>query len=321
MIPPTSKFQILALSGGGIKGLYTARMLAHWEDEILNGEPIGSRFDLITGTSIGGIIACAIAAKIPMRKVVEMFEVRGPEIFKKRKFSTLSSLFRPSYQQEHLKSSLTSLLPENMLYRELQRPLLIPAFNMTTGKLKVFKTPYKASWINDAGLRVVDVALATSAAPTFFQLAQLDDGGYADGGICANAPDLIALHEAEHFLGRTLESISLLSLGTTTGSVALSPHANLAMGSISWMFPDKKLIKAFMASQEQLALGIVKQKLGDSYLRIDWERSAEQENALGLDKVSGQTIANLKQLGLSDAKSKVHLVTPFFNHEVTLNNG
>ncbi|MDC5434993.1 patatin-like phospholipase family protein, partial [Acinetobacter baumannii] len=65
------KFQILALSGGGYRGLYTAQVLADLEEEFEG--PIGKRFDLITGTSVGGIIAIAIALEIPMKKVVDLF--------------------------------------------------------------------------------------------------------------------------------------------------------------------------------------------------------------------------------------------------------
>ena len=72
-------FQALALTGGGYRGLYTAKALQTMEDSI--GEPIGRRFDLLCGTSIGGIVALAAAFEVPMRKVVEVFEQNGEKIF------------------------------------------------------------------------------------------------------------------------------------------------------------------------------------------------------------------------------------------------
>jgi predicted acylesterase/phospholipase RssA len=72
-------FQILSLSGGGYLGLYTISILADIEDLI--GAPLGTRFDLIAGTSVGGIIAIGIANEIPAARIKQAFERTG------RKFS------------------------------------------------------------------------------------------------------------------------------------------------------------------------------------------------------------------------------------------
>ena len=78
----TRRFQILALSGGGFRGLYTAQIVADLENEIK--APIASRFDLISGTSIGGILALALAMEIPAQAMVEIFTEHGEDIFSKR---------------------------------------------------------------------------------------------------------------------------------------------------------------------------------------------------------------------------------------------
>lgn len=72
-------FQALTLTGGGYRGLFSARALQVMEDHC--GEPIGRHFDLIAGTSIGGIVALAVAFEIPMSTVVQTFEKRGSDIF------------------------------------------------------------------------------------------------------------------------------------------------------------------------------------------------------------------------------------------------
>jgi patatin-like phospholipase/acyl hydrolase len=73
----TSKsFRILALAGGGYLGLYTASVLAALEARC--GEPLGRRFDLIAGTSVGGILAVALAYEVPMRRLVDLFVEHGP---------------------------------------------------------------------------------------------------------------------------------------------------------------------------------------------------------------------------------------------------
>src|SRR6185437_1286430 len=73
------QFHALALTGGGYRGLFTARALQVIEEHIQ--QPIGSRFDLICGTSIGGIIALAVAFEVPMNRVVKLFEEEGEHIF------------------------------------------------------------------------------------------------------------------------------------------------------------------------------------------------------------------------------------------------
>src|SRR5690625_3930592 len=100
--PPDAPFRILSLSGGGYRGLFTARILADLEERIR--APIATRFDLIAGTSIGGILALALALEVPAKQMVALFEERGDEIFKKR-WSFLSYLRSPYTQ-----ASLAALL-------------------------------------------------------------------------------------------------------------------------------------------------------------------------------------------------------------------
>src|SRR5262249_38669774 len=79
--PP--RFQILALSGGGFQGLYTAQVIADLEEH--SGKPFASYFDLIAGTSVGGILALALALEIPAARIVTLFEKNGPMIFSRRR--------------------------------------------------------------------------------------------------------------------------------------------------------------------------------------------------------------------------------------------
>ena len=98
------RFQVLSLSGGGYRGLYTAKILADLEQEI--GGPIAQRFDLIAGTSIGGILALAVAMEIPAEQMVKLFEQHGQEIFKRR--LSLWGIVRAPYSPEPLKRLLSA---------------------------------------------------------------------------------------------------------------------------------------------------------------------------------------------------------------------
>jgi len=91
MAPPPSKtneFRILALSSGGYLGFYTAVVLAQMEQRL--GEPLGRRFDLIAGTSVGGLLAMALAFEVPMAVIVELLRTRGENIFSTRRIRTLA---------------------------------------------------------------------------------------------------------------------------------------------------------------------------------------------------------------------------------------
>ncbi|WP_257820185.1 patatin-like phospholipase family protein [Burkholderia glumae] len=126
-------FQALALTGGGYRGLFTARALQEMEDHI--GEPIGRRFDLSYGTSIGGIIALAVAFEVPMQKVVRAFEHSGETIFPSRNKPTgaigkawdvVKHWNRPRYCSQALRAVITSLIPEDATLNDAKHAVGIP---------------------------------------------------------------------------------------------------------------------------------------------------------------------------------------------------
>lgn len=320
-----SPFQALALTGGGYRGLFTARALQEMEEHI--GEPIGRRFDLIYGTSIGGIIALAVAFEVPMQRVVQAFEEAGEKIFPPRKKPTskfgifwdiASHRKRPRYQSQRLREVITSLIPENATLNDAIHAVGIPAVNVTRGRPQVFKTRHKEEWTRDWKYKVVDVALATSAAPTFFELAELDGQRYADGGLYANAPDLLALHEAEHFFRVEPDAVRILSVGTTTKSYSLSFESGRNLGIQDWM-QDERLFSVTLSSQQQLVDQLMQHKLGERYFRLDEAPSHEQANSLGLDvatEAARRTLLALAKKATSDLLSTK--LAPFLAHKPQL---
>jgi patatin-like phospholipase/acyl hydrolase len=283
------QFHALALTGGGYRGLFTARALQVIEEHIQ--QPIGSRFDLICGASIGGVIALAIAFEVPMSRVVKLFEEEGENIFPPHKVSRnaigrIAGLIRyskkPKYSASVLRDALSKLIAADRVLGDAKHPVAIPAVNVTQGRPQVFKTRHKAEWVRDWKLKVGDIAIATAAAPTYFELAEVEGHLYADGGLFANAPDLIAIHEAEHFLRVPVQDIWLLSIGATTKSYSLSFRAGRQFGIADWMTEDR-LFAVTISSQQQFVDQLVSHRLGERYLRLDHEPSQEQARDLGLD--------------------------------------
>src|SRR5262249_33903737 len=150
------------------------------------------------------------------------------------------------------------------------------------GSPQVFKTDHHPTFVRDWRLPLVDVALATSAAPTFFPLHRIGSELFADGGLYANSPDQLALHQAEHFLEQELADISLLSIGTTTSKFSFSNAASTDLGWIGWM-ENQRLPRVMIAAQQLNADFMLGHRLKDRYLRIDHDQSPEQERQLALD--------------------------------------
>ena len=228
-------YRVLSLDGGGMRGIYTAAFLARLTDQFarIRGESaldLGRGFDLITGTSTGAIVGCALAAGRPMSEIVDLYRKHGPKIFRHRIDGKGSAVWRATQGSRYvragekaLRGALEAALGDTTMldvYRERGISLSIPAVLMSEHRAWVFKkTP--SSGVRDDNYPLVDVCMATSAAPIYRSLAAIDDpntsGGpqqvFADGGLWANNPIMVGLVDALTIAapGRPIE---IFSLGT-----------------------------------------------------------------------------------------------------------
>jgi predicted acylesterase/phospholipase RssA len=202
-------FRILSLDGGGLKGLFTAKLLAELERDL--DVQIGDYFDLITGTSTGAIIALGVAFRVPASDILRFYRDKGPAIFDAPSFGIIST----RYSAEPLRAALTEVFGEMTLGDSSNR-LVIPAFNLQRREVKLFKTRHSPRFLRDWKMKAVDVALASAAAPTYLP-AFVDESliKYVDGGIWANNPSLVGVIEAMTVLGVDRSNVNLLSIGTT----------------------------------------------------------------------------------------------------------
>lgn len=294
-------FQILSLSGGGFLGLYTAAVLAELEER--SGKRLIDCFDLFAGTSIGGIVALGLAAGRSAAEIRDAFIEQGPRIFPNRPPKSKAAWFgrflrnvpAPLYDAGPLRQTIEDIVGAGTCMSNLLRPVVIPAVNLTKGGPKVFKTGHHERFVLDWHLKVADVALATSAAPTYFPAHQIDNEFYADGGMFANSPDMIAVHEAEQFLGVSRDQINVLSVGTTTTDFAMSAALSPNMGVMGWM-RNQRLTDVMIGSQQALINDMMRHILGERYLRIDRRQGDEQRAVLALDVATREAISNLQSL-------------------------
>jgi uncharacterized protein len=293
------EYRVLALSGGGYLGLYSAAVLAALEE--IAGEPIGRRFDLIAGTSVGGIIAAAVAFELPLGALVRYFVDHGTGIFSPRaqpsgaigRLLDLSrSVLGPKYGSQALRAALDERLGDAR-FGEALHPLLLPAVNVTRSLTKVFKTPHAPASRGDEQLRVADAVLAACAAPAYFPSVPIGDSLYADGGLFAVAPDQVALHEAEHFVGVDVGRVRMLSIGTATVDYQPPEGIDADAGAVGWL-SDGRLILTLIAVQQQHVQAMMEDRLGARYLRLDarWPVGA----GLGIDIATPQAARTLTAL-------------------------
>lgn len=293
------EFRILALSGGGYLGLYSAAVLAGLEEQV--GEPIGRRFDLVAGTSVGGIIAAAVAFELPLAPLVRFFRDRGTEVFSPRalpggtvgRLIDLSrSVLGPKYGNATLRAALEERLG-TATFAQALHPLLLPAVNVTRGQTKVFKTPHAEASRGDERVRVADAVLGACAAPAYFPSVSIGGALYADGGLFAVAPDQVALHEAEHFMGIDIERVRMLSIGTATAGYRPAEGVDADAGAVGWL-SGGRLILTLIAAQQQHVQAMMEDRLGARYLRIDaaWPADA----GLGIDIATPEAAKTLQGL-------------------------
>jgi len=321
----SKRFQILSLSGGGFLGLYTVTVIAELEKEL--GHPIARCFDLIAGTSVGGIIALGLSKEIPATEIKSAFERHGPLIFSSRPAPSgaLASMFdlarfaaKPKYDGKQLRKTVEEIVGPKALIRDLSHRTIIPTVNVTKGQVQVFKTSHHPSFSRDLKLRLVDVAMATSAAPTYFPLAEIDDSLFVDGGLYANAPDLIALHEAQHFLEVDLEDVHILSIGTTTARYSFAHAEGKEFGALHWL-TDQRLTHVMLAAQQQSVDFMVKHRLGGRYLRLDYEQSKSQERHLALDVATDAAQRTIRGIAMSTVQETLGRgdTKAYLNHVAT----
>lgn len=223
-------FRVLTLDGGGIRGIFTASFLGTLEDLALCR--IGSRFDLIAGTSMGGILALALAFRIPARRILDLFLERGELIFGHPR--NLGMMLRPKYDNHALEHSLREIFGERAL-DEVETPVCIPSYELTNSYPRIWKDAHVADVASWGDQPAWKIALATSAAPIYLPGAQVLPGdSHVDGGLFANNPTLVGLTEAVRYFNQPLDRIRILSIGAGENAERIQNERAKRMGVWQW---------------------------------------------------------------------------------------
>jgi hypothetical protein len=302
--------RVLCIDGGGIKGVFPASFLATIEQSL--GRSVADYFDLIVGTSTGGIIALGLGLGLSAGDLLRFYVERGPTIFGGNgHVGRIRQLFRAKYNPQSLKRSLSEAFGSRRLGDSRKR-LVIPSFNVETGEVHVWKTAHHPRLERDYTHSAVEVALSTGAAPTYFPTYKAQSGTpLIDGGVWANNPVAIATVEAIGVLGWQAAELRILSLGCTTAPFDIDWGRKHSLGKLGWA---TKITDLFMTAQSASATGMTQHLLTDrnNLVRIS---PTVGKNRFELDRVS--EIPSLSGLGNSEARKALpHLRSTFFNEVV-----
>ena len=256
--PDGKRFRILSIDGGGIRGILPASILAEFEREYLGRNSAGDYFDLIAGTSTGGIIALGLSIGLPASDILQVYSDYGEEIFPspkppleglKRLWAKARSLAYYQYDREPLERELRRIFGARA-FGDAQRRLCIPSFDGFT-EVNIFKTPHHPDFKLDWREEMVTVALATSAAPTYFSIYRDGQRRFADGGVWANNPVMVALVDALSCNELDRDQIDILSLGCGDSEMMISDAQVLRGGLWHW----RDIVSSAMHLSSQNALG------------------------------------------------------------------
>lgn len=299
--------KILCIDGGGIKGVFPASFIASLEESI-NGKA-SDYFDLIVGTSTGGIIALGLGMGFSGKEILGFYEKYGPSIFKgNRLLGLIRHLGISKYNNTNLRLALEGTFGEKLLGDSLKR-LVVPSLNLETGEVYVYKTAHHERFTHDYKAKVVDVALSTSAAPTYFPTHISSSGApLVDGGVWANNPIGMAVVEAIGVLRWPKDDLKVLSIGCTSEPFNVKIARKLPMGLLYWA---PNIADVFMSSQSSASMGTAQLLAGrDNVVRID---PVMAKGKFGLDVIKG--IDLLKGLGSSEARKALPLIQHFFTRK------
>ena len=236
-------------------------------------------FDLVAGTSTGGILAIGLGLNLSGRQMLDFYRMRGPKIFpvtrlRSRVRYLLRHLCRPKYSQTILLRELERAYYRDgrvVCLKDSRCRLVVAAYHAVAGASHVFRTPHHPDLTADRNTEAAHAALATAAAPTFFAAAKIAnmvaESSYFDGGVWANSPAMAAIIEAVCFLRIPLERIDVLSVGTTEEPFTVRKLTRA--GILGWLW-KKKILDLLMNVQQESSLKLARQLVGEPrFLRLN----------------------------------------------------
>lgn len=315
-MPPIKK--ILSIDGGGIRGIIPGQVLVEIENAF--GVQVASEFDLVAGTSTGGILACAFLLpgaseptqpKFSAEEVVGLYFERGDKIFDVpffHKIRSVAGILDEKYPAKGIEKALNDYFGATWL-KDLLKPCVITTYDIENRKGHFFGQ-HKAKDDPDYNFRVKDVARATSAAPTYFECERVtSEAGNSfaliDGGVFVNNPALVAYAEGRTIFRdngeeATAKDMKILSIGTGHNRKSYKYSKAKNWGMAEWVQPVIDIMMSGSADVAHYQLHKIYGTIDNpkQYLRIDKDLDPD---ATGIDPdmdcATQENMAKLKTFG------------------------
>jgi len=315
--------RILSIDGGGIRGIIPGQILVILEEKLKakTGNPearIADYFDLIAGTSTGGILTCAYLTpdkespsrpKFNAPQVVDLYLKNGGDIFSVslgHKIRTLGGITDEKYPEAGLEKALEKYFGDTKL-SELLKPCLVTSYDIKRRQGHFF-TQHDAIKRKGWDYLVKDVARATSAAPTYFQCSDIKsvtDVSYPliDGGVFVNNPTLCAFAEVYNEYKTAPNQMAILSLGTGYSRKEYDYDKAKDWGMVQWVKPLIDIMMSGVADVVDYQLRQMFDAVGapSQYVRINTELPIDVNS--DMDDASPKNLQALKELGTYTAQN------------------
>ncbi len=322
----TKLTRILSIDGGGIRGILPGQILVALEEKLQKLDNnkdarIADYFDLIAGTSTGGILACMYLSpsednpdrpRFTAKRAVELYLDRGDEIFDIsfwQKVRSGGGITDEKYSEKEIEEALDDYLGD-LLLSDLLKPCLVTSYDIKNRKGHFFRS-HKAKEYQSYNFKVKEAARATSAAPTYFEVARVkseDNMIYPliDGGVFVNNPALCAYSEArsirfdEYREKPKAANMLILSLGTGGTDKKYEYKKAKDWGAVQWIVPIIDIMMSGVADTVHYQLKQIYDAVGkkDQYLRISPELFTADS---GMDNASAKNLDALKADGKKNA--------------------
>ena len=275
-----AKYRILSIDGGGVRGLLVTVLLQQLDQRLPGWR---DRADLLAGTSTGGIIALGLAKGLSPTDLRTLYYDKSPRIFGDSLLDDIRDLGRvvgAEFSNRELRKELEAVFAATRL-QDLGKRVLISSFDLDNEDPDPNQRTWKPKFFHnfpgtdtDGSLKVADVALYTSAAPTYFPSVD----GYVDGGVAANNPSMAALAQSLDRRARipqrpSIDEISLLSMGTGRSLSRITGKRH-DWGYAQWAKP---LLRLMFDAVSGIPDYQCRQILGDRYHRMDYTFKPGQE--------------------------------------------
>jgi patatin-like phospholipase/acyl hydrolase len=255
--------KILAIDGGGVRGVIPLLVLSRLERAL--GRPLRRHFDLVAGTSTGALVAAAVAAEVPAIELLVKWPRIARDVFARRALHGIVSagISRPRYDSRPLADAISRVVGQRNV-GSLSAATMFVACDTRSGRPFVVK-----SWRGEhRELPLVDVLLASCAAPGYFPGVELAGRPLVDGGLAANNPSACAVAEAIRLKGGAAQDVRLLSLGTGAAPEPIHAGALAEWGFVEWA---PRILGQMFVMQAAAVDYVCAELLGDRYLRAQPE--------------------------------------------------